>query len=599
MMANLIPQQIIEEVLQQTDIVEVVSRYVTLKRTGRNLLGLCPFHNEKTASFSVTPDKQIYYCFGCHKGGNAISFLMEIEQLSFYEAVEKLAAERGIALPQKELSQDEQIKIKEKQTMFRLHQLAAEFYERQLWDKQAGREARRYLLEKRGLSEKIVKKFGLGYAIDSWDDLVNYLVASGFNERQLEKAGLAGTSPKNRDRYYNKFRNRIIFPIMDYKGQVIAFGGRTMGDETPKYLNSTETPIYNKSQNLYGLYQASQAIRKEDQAVIMEGYMDVIAAHQHGVNNAIASLGTALTKDQARLLKRYTNKVLLAYDGDDAGIKATIRGIEILTAQGFQVRMLVLPAGFDPDDFLQAEGKGGWDELVLNGSKSTLEYKLELAIAKYDNTVAGKGAIVKELLPDIAKNESQVERDVFVQLLASRLGVAKETVYADLRKSGLQLASPPAGQSKIFGTAVPSATNSQQKIARDLVLYMLQDENIFKEIEKTLGLDFPQEKNLQELLSLVKNLNKDYLWQPASLISCLADNKEAEKMLLNMLANESHAEDKLGMARACAASLQIFGLQQKIEDIQKKLANIETNNKAKELLAELGHLQQQIRELRQ
>lgn len=611
-MAGLIPQEIIEEINRRVDILDLVGRYVSLRRTGRNYIGLCPFHNEDTPSFTVTPDKQICYCFGCQKGGGPINFLMEIENLSFVEAARKLAAELGIVIPEKALSPQEEKKRQERNQIFNMHKLAAEFYAAQLANNANSRIALEYM-KKRDIPQELAKSFMLGYAPDNdWEALCRHLQEKGYSYALIEKAGLGGKSAKT-GKLYDKFHSRLIFPISDYKGQVIAFGGRIIGDGTPKYLNSTETPIYNKSANLFGLHQAGSNIRKLDQAVIMEGYMDVLMAHRYGVNNAVASLGTALTKEQAQLLRRYTDKVLLAYDGDSAGQKASLRGIEILRAANFDIKLITLPNGMDPDDFLKKEGKEGWDNYVAHNSLGVLEFLLNAALQKFDKqSVHGKSSIVSELLPAIANTQSVVERDSFIRLMADKLGVLPETVYADLRKSGLKIAAPKAAAAK----AAPLNINLSSKTA-PLLRIAIENKKVFDKVEAELGLDFWNTKAECLLAYVVKANYSDYNWQPATLLEKIDEmqagnpqdlanikeentrksvqNEGIKQFLLKLLSKEFPEDNNLRLADEYIRGVKIAIIQQEINNMLERLKNGEADP---ELLSALTESQKQMQALR-
>ena len=388
----LIPAEFIEEINSRLDIVELISSYVILKKQGRNYVGLCPFHSENTPSFIVSPDKGIYHCFGCHVGGNAIGFLMAIENLTFPEAVEKLADRLGLQMPRQEISPAENARIKARKDYFQIHKLAVNFYQEYLWSK-AGEEARQYLAA-RGLTPEIVKKFSLGYAPDKWDSLLNFLQAKGYSQKQLLAAGLITLKDGlSATKSYDRFRNRVMFPIWDFKGQVVAFGGRIMSTEKnqAKYLNSPETEFFHKSQHLYGLYQAGNDIRQRDEVVIMEGYMDVIAAHQFGITNAVAALGTAFNSEHAKLLQRYSHNVLLAFDGDAAGVNAANKSMDVLHSLGFGLRVLHFPDGQDPDEFIRAKGIAGWEQYVNSNARDFWDYKLQQSLLKHDVTsVSGK-----------------------------------------------------------------------------------------------------------------------------------------------------------------------------------------------------------------
>ena len=344
-----ISEEILEKIKSQNDIVDVISERVRLRKAGRNFTGLCPFHNEKTPSFSVSQEKQIYKCFGCGEAGNVISFVMKDKNLPFVEAVKYLANRANIPL---EMHNGEKSKsAKKKDLLYRVNVEAAKFFFSNLMNNQNAKE---YFLN-RGIKEETIKKFGLGFANDSWNSLMFYLRKKGINDVLLEEAGLISVN-KEKGRKYDRFRNRVMFPVFDYQGKVIGFGGRVLDDSKPKYLNSPETLVFQKGTNLYGLNFALKHNMSERYFVIVEGYMDLISLHQYGITNVVASLGTALTINQARLLKRYADKVIISYDADMAGQMATLRGLEILRTAGFDVRVLNIPQGKDPDEYVRSNG---------------------------------------------------------------------------------------------------------------------------------------------------------------------------------------------------------------------------------------------------
>lgn len=341
----------LEQLLAKNDIVTVVSSYVRLKAKGRNLWGLCPFHHEKTPSFSVAPEKQMFYCFGCHMGGGVVQFIMQVEHLSYVEAVKFLAQRAGMELPDQVDDVSLQREREKKDRLYEACKDAARFYFDCLRSDE-GRQAREYFA-RRGLNGAMVSRFGLGYAPEGWDRLKNHLQKKGHREEDLVDAGLL---IRNGQRVYDAYRNRVVFPIIATTGKVLGFGARAMDGSTPKYINTGDTPIYNKRANLYAL-NIVKAKKQLTDIVMVEGYMDVISLHMAGVDNAVASLGTALTQQQARLLKRYAPTVYICYDGDAAGQNATMRGLDILEAEGLQVRVIVLPEGQDPDDFIRQNGE--------------------------------------------------------------------------------------------------------------------------------------------------------------------------------------------------------------------------------------------------
>ena len=360
-------QYFIDDLKDRADLVRIIEPYAPLKKKGANWMACCPFHQEKTPSFSVNPSKGFYKCFGCGKGGNAFTFLMEIEGLNFPEAVQRVAEMHGIPLPEPvddgQYKQARKRKEEKKQLadqVIDLNKIALEFWEAELQGKSKKAKDARAYLEKRGISEDVQKQFRIGFAPDSWDSLLNHLKEKGTDEKLIEQSGLVSVN-EEKDRVFDRFRGRIIFPVLDVDGRPVAFGARAMGDEQPKYLNSPETAAYVKGQHLYGLFQGKEPIRQKKFAILVEGYLDLIALHQFGITNVAASLGTAFTPEQAKLLSRFTKKVVINYDGDSAGIKAARRAVEELLPQDFEIKLLVLPNGMDPDDFLHANGTDAYN----------------------------------------------------------------------------------------------------------------------------------------------------------------------------------------------------------------------------------------------
>ncbi|MDR2713512.1 MAG: DNA primase [Clostridiales bacterium] len=591
-MANFIPPDIIDEVVSKTDIVELISNYLVLKKQGKNFVAICPFHAEDTPSFSVSPEKQIFYCFGCQKGGNALNFVMEMESLTLPEAAEKLASRVGVVIPRQEYTPAQAAKTKEKNEIYRMHTLAAEFYQSLLaanMERYAG-----VYLKKRNVSAQTAAVFMLGYAPEEdWEALFNHLNGKGFAPELMAKAGLVSQSSKN-GKYYDKFHGRLIFPICDYRGQVIAFGGRIIGEGQPKYLNSTQTPIYNKSEHLYGLNAAGNQIRQLDLAIIMEGYMDVAIAHEYGVTNAVASLGTAFTPSHARLIQRYTTNVLLAYDGDTAGTKAATRGLDILREQGLNVRVLSLPEGQDPDDFLRAQGKEGWDRLVADEAKGVLEFLLDQALAKYPiKSVTDKSLIVKELLPAISKTRSQVERESFIRELANKLSVSTDTIYADLRKSGFAIV-PPAQKLSAIPPAenMPIATRASSQLLR----LMLSDEEIFAKAIEELGPDFGSNPQESQLIKMIIDLG-NYDFQIVSLLHRFDDENEGlRQFLLKLLQVDIPEGDMQKLTAEYICACKITALQKRIGALNEQLKSGQGDLQA--ALREIEELNQELHKLK-
>lgn len=435
MATGFIPQEILDEIASKCDIVSVIGEYVPLKRKGANYQGLCPFHNEKTPSFSVSPAKQIYHCFGCGAGGNIFKFIMEIEHLNFREAVEKLAKRANVSLPQKELSNAEKQAMARKKRFLQINEITAKYYQKVLLETKAGQVYRDYL-SKRGLGQEVIEKFGLGSCQSGWDGLYRFLLQRQVSPLEMEQLGLVLPS-KEGNRYYDRFRERIMFPIRNEQGQVVAFGGRIIdADVSPqKYMNSPDTPLFNKGKLLYGLDVAKSSIRAKDQAVIMEGYMDVISAHQYGVTNAVAPLGTAFTAEQAKLLMRNTYQIYIAFDGDTAGSKATWRSLDILNSLGAQAKVITLPKGVDPDEFLKINGKEAFEELIMQ-SQELIVYKIG-RLMENNNTdeISGKMQIVKAILPDVLKMNSPIARESAVSIISQKLQLTENAIYSELKNA--------------------------------------------------------------------------------------------------------------------------------------------------------------------
>jgi DNA primase len=414
--------------LNKIDIVELISGYIPLKRAGRNFKTLCPFHHEKTASFMVSPERQIYHCFGCGVSGNAFKFLMQYERLEFPEAVETLAKRAGVALPESQKSDDKTASLITQ--LYRINELAAIFYNNML-NSPEGKEAKNYLL-KRSIKEETIKLFKLGYAPRNWDALIDYLRAKNSSLHILEKAGLI--LAKEGGGYYDRFRNRIIFSIFDIKSRVLGFGARVLDNTLPKYVNSPETLIYTKGRNLYGLNLAKDAIRQNDYAVVVEGYLDCIIPYQEGLSNIVASLGTALTYEQARLLKRYTHNIVMVYDGDDAGELATLRSLDIFVEEGMNVKVVSLPGGFDPDLFVRKNGIVKFKEKI-QVAETLFDYKLKILKSRHNPSgVEGKARISSEMLPTINKFKNAVLKSEYIKGLAQELEVEEDALWQEIKK---------------------------------------------------------------------------------------------------------------------------------------------------------------------
>ena len=419
------PPSFIDELIARNPIEDVVGQYVTLKRSGSNMFGLCPFHGEKTASFSVAPNKGIYYCFGCHKGGGAINFMMEVEGLSYPDAVRALAKRVGMEVPEDEQYQS---RYRAQERLWALMKEAGRFYHEQLYTK-AGEACLAYV-QKRGLSKPIVTRFGIGFAPDSWNALVDAMRKKGYTDKEMIDANLVG---EKNGRIYDRFRNRLMFPIIDVRGNVIGFGGRVLDNSTPKYINTTETLIFNKGKNLFGLNLAKKSMFPY--LILVEGNIDVVTLHQYGFDNAVASLGTSLTEEQATLLSRYTEQVVLIYDGDAPGQKAAKRAIPILEKTGIEVKVLQIPDNMDPDDYLRKFGPDKFN-MLLSDSSNRVEYQLNSIASKYNLTVDEERIkFIQEAAELISTLGSAVQREVYGHRVAEAGKISFDSMKMEVNKA--------------------------------------------------------------------------------------------------------------------------------------------------------------------
>ncbi|MBS5195748.1 MAG: DNA primase [Clostridiales bacterium] len=519
---------VIEEVRTKNDIVDVVSQYVKLTRKGSSYFGLCPFHNEKTPSFSVTPAKQMYYCFGCGAGGNVFNFIMEYENYTFGEALSHLAQRAGVELPKIEYSREAKEKAERKALLLEINKKAAQYFYYQL-RREGGKAAYQYLTG-RGLSEETIKKFGLGYSDKYSDDLYKYMKAKGYSDELLRESGLFNAD--ERRGMYDKFWNRVIFPIMDVNNRVIGFGGRVMGDGKPKYLNSPETKIFDKSRNLYGLNVARTT--RKNYLILCEGYMDVISMHQAGFTNAVASLGTALTSGHASLLKRYTEEVLLLYDSDEAGIRAALRAIPILREAGVNAKVVSLKPYKDPDEFIKNMGAEAFEERLLNASDSFL-FRVHTGEAEADmETPQGQNRFFEECARMLLELSDELERNLYIEAIVKdyrRYGISSE----NLRKRVNTLAmkgtrAEQRVQPKSTGHDTKKRESAGDKAQKLMLTWLVTYPGIFEEAEKYLSpSDFvvPLYRQVAEMLFAQR---KEGEVNPARLLNVFTDSEEQREV---------------------------------------------------------------------
>jgi DNA primase len=485
-LAAYIPDDKIEAIKNACDIVDIVGEAVSLRRAGRNYQGLCPFHAEKTPSFSVSPEKQIFYCFGCGAGGNVFSFLMKHGGLSFPEAARMLAKRCGIDLPTRDLSPAEKKRLTERETILTLNGEAVDFYRHCLHEDQKGQPAMDYLL-KRGMTRKIIEEHKLGLAPDGWDHLTRHFVSRNKPAAMAMQAGLILPRKKG-EGCYDRFRNRIVFPIFNGQNQPIGFGGRVMDDALPKYLNSPETPVYNKSRSLYGLNMARTKCRETQTVYVVEGYFDMLAMHQFGMQNTVATLGTSLTADHVRILKGFVGqggKAVLVYDSDQAGIKAAQRSVAVFQKGLLEARILVLPEGHDPDSFLMEKGRD--DFLKAAGqSMAMIVFMIESAVAQYGLSVEGRVRIVNALKPAILSINDPVARSLRVKHLAERLGVNEAVILDKLRRPEPGRSGPGWMKNRPEAAAGSKAAvrTETYRLEKQIVAMLLQNPQMAADIKR-------------------------------------------------------------------------------------------------------------------
>lgn len=515
------PDELIEEVRSRNDIVDVISGYVKLTKKGSSYFGLCPFHNEKSPSFSVSRQKQMYYCFGCGAGGNVFTFIMEYENYTFVEALKMLAERAGIELPEEEYSKEAKEKADLKTAILEVNKLAAKYYYAQLKTEQ-GKLAHNYLTG-RELSEETITAFGLGYSTKYRDDLYRYLKTKGYRDEVLVKAGLISIDEKQG--VYDKFWNRVMFPIMDANNRVIGFGGRVMGDAKPKYLNSPETIVFDKSRNLYGLNRARTS--RKPYFLICEGYMDVIALHQAGFTNAVASLGTALTPGHASLIKRYVNEVYLTYDSDEAGTKAALRGIPILKEAGITAKVLRMDPYKDPDEFIKNLGAEAFEERI-HRARNGFMFSLEILEKDYDmNSPEGKTEFYNEVAKRLCNFEEEIERNNYIEAVANTYHLGYETLRKLVAKMAVKTGlATPASRPKQALHREKHREDGNLISQKVLITWLLEDEKIFRQIKKYITPKDFTEKLYTTVAELLYQQYENGALNPAQIMNHFTDEEE-------------------------------------------------------------------------
>jgi len=582
-----IPEEVIAQVLERCDIVETIASYVPLKSAGRNFKANCPFHNEKTASFTVNPEKQIFRCFGCGVAGNVFTFVMKQERLEFPEVVRMLAAKVNVSIPESYSSDSSADNLRQK--IFKVNELAVDYFcKNLLFDKSDTSEDARQYLKDRGFTLEAVKQFRIGLALNQWDGLLEYLKSKEIPLSLMEKAGLI-IARNTGEGYYDRFRNRIIFPIADTRGHFRAFGARTLeiaaeqSDKvTAKYINSPETPIYIKGHHLYGFYLARQAISKEDAVILVEGYTDCVMPYQAGVTNIVASLGTALTVEQIRLLRRYTKNIFLLFDMDNAGEAAMLRSIDTLIEEGMNVRVANLDEGQDPDSFIRQHGVEAFRSRILE-AQELFDYKLNILKQQYNvGLVEGKTRISHDMLATISRFPDAIIQSEYIKRLAQELNIAEQALMTELKKIGNN--SFEKKFSKVTHNEVHPVYQKTKEVERGVLKLLLNDFSFISSTKEFVGLSDFQDGEICKVISKIYELfDQGKEITVGSLINSF--NDEATQRMIAGLAIDDRdiAGDKEKMHRDYLSRIKNNKLKVKMKSLQEQIRMAEGSGDQEQL----------------
>lgn len=567
-MSEIIPSNIVDQVRTANDIVDVVSGYLTLKKRGKNYFGCCPFHHEKTPSFSVNPEMQIFHCFGCHAGGNVFTFTMRMENVTFPEAIKLLAQRAGIIIPESEVDSS---KAREKEALFFANKFACELYHEQLLNHPEARNALQYLTN-RGIDNKAIEEFKLGYSQQGWDGLIKAARAKKLSEEVLQRAGLilprsSGTG------FYDRFRGRVMFPIINLANQVVGFGARRIiDDDSPKYINTPETDIYQKRFILFGLLQCRQEIRTSDCAIVVEGYTDLMSLYRHGIQNAVATSGTALTSDQARLIRRYTTNVVILYDADSAGATASMRGADVLIQNGLNVKISRLPAGHDPDSFVRDQGADAVRALIRN-AVPLVDFKIGfMQQSGQFQTPETKSQAIRSLLQSIALVDDRIRKMFMVKELAERFNLDETSLWVEIRRFERQQSDREPKQKK-NETPPPVAIPTRVKLAeQSLIEALVLSPGLIKFAMDYLELAEIRHPRIQELVGfLYKVISANEYFSPQDL-NRFMDDPELAKILSRVLSQEQVNHDvQKKIVEDCIVIIKKAAISTKIDEVRDRM----------------------------
>lgn len=570
--------EIIEEVRQTNDIVDIISQYVHLKRSGRNFFGLCPFHNEKSPSFSVSPDKQIFHCFGCGVGGNVFTFLMKIEGINFIEAVQSLAERANIQLPTLENSIDsarEELKAK----VYKVNEFTANFYHENLY-KPSAKEAQEYI-KRRKMTNEILKSFQIGFS-GKFDELYKALKAHGFNDPEILESGLVNRNENGT--YIDRYRNRLMFPICDARGRVIAFGGRVLDHSKPKYINSPENIVYSKGRNLFGLNVAKKSQEIKKRILIVEGYMDVISLHQRGINNVVAPLGTALTQQQGWLLRKNSEQIVLSFDSDEAGLQAKLRALDILQNMGCDIRVLQMEGAKDPDEYIVKYGNARFQNLI-DKSLSVIEFKVKILKKNLNlENTNDKIKFLNEIAKLISKVENNIEREIYIEKISKEYEISKEAIYAEVNKlsyagnkSEKILDKPkPVAIHKKIENEISQATKKRENTV--LAILLMGDLNVFQIIKQNIDVkDFKSELNKQ-------------------IAQILYEEFEKGNSNINAILDKMGEEEQSHITEILADDYELDDIEKAIDDVMQKYEKEKLNERKLQIIQLLEEPEKTVEE---
>lgn len=591
-MVNFIPQEKIAEIQQASDIIQIISEHIHLKQSGRNFTGLCPFHSEKTPSFTVNPEKKLFKCFGCGEGGTIFQFIMKQEGVDFVEAVKLVASKSHIDLSHLQNNKKTSLLTAEKTHLVNITNFAAKFYHSILLNSEYGKVARDYL-QKRQINDQSIKNFCLGYAPNSWDALLKTCKERNIPTELLEKVGLI-IPKKEGNGYYDRFRNRLMFPILDARKQVVGFGGRSLDDSLPKYLNSPETVLFNKSNVLYGIDLSKNAILKQHRVILMEGYTDVIMAHQHGIDWSVAVMGTSISKQHLRQLRQYCNQVILLLDSDTAGQKSSDRNLDIFIEEEFDVKIAQLPKDFDPCDFLVAEGAESFLGCV-NSAKDFFSFKIEMAASKWDiSTIHGKANAISDVLSTAMKMPDVIKRNLLVKWVAEEMSLDEVTLRSQLKKFNKQ--PFPTEKKQI----VEQRLDASSKMERELLYLMLSSNILIPKVLEEIGLEEFTNKDFQQIAEKVVELyHKNNVVKGEDVLHIL-DDARLNKILMDIVTTEEfqNITDHGNRLDSCIHFLKRRNSKKEMHQTKKKtLETVKVNSSEEDIVTLLGEFHRKSRNI--